>query len=107
MASQRADGFPYEIAFDQTFQILEGTLRAGSESSPLRGRLNGDQVSFTTQPKGSPGSMRHEFRGRVEKDTITGTVRIGEGAGVREAKWSARLVAPGELRRASDEIAGR
>jgi hypothetical protein len=98
---------PYELAFDQTFQILEGTLRAGNESAPLRGRLNGDQVTFTTQPKGSPGNMRHEFRGRVEKDTITGTVRIGEGAGVREAKWSARLVEPGELRRAGDEVAGR
>ena len=98
---------PYEIAFDQTFQILEGTLRAGSESAPLRGRLSGDQVTFTTQPKGSPGNMRHEFRGRVDKDTITGTVRIGEGAGVREAQWSARLVVPGELRRASDEVAGR
>jgi hypothetical protein len=98
---------PYQIVFDQSFQILEGTLKGGPESATLRGRLNGDQITFTTQPKGSPGSMRHEFRGRVERDTITGTVRIGEGAGVREAPWSARLAAPGELRRARDEVAER
>jgi hypothetical protein len=98
---------PYEIAFDQLFQILEGTMRAGSESTTLRGRLNGDQITFTTQPKGSPGNQRHEFRGRVNFDTIEGTVRIGEGTAVREAKWTARLTALGELRRAKDEVSER
>src|SRR3954462_15779525 len=53
---------PVEIAFDQSFQIVEGTLRAGSESAPLRGRLHCDQVSFITQPKGSAGGLRHEFK---------------------------------------------
>jgi hypothetical protein len=96
---------PYEIVFDQLFQILEGTLRAGSESAQLRGRLNGEQVTFSTQPKGSPGGQRHEFTGRVDGDKMEGTVRIGEGQGAREAKWSAKLVARGELRRASDEAA--
>jgi hypothetical protein len=98
---------PYQIVFDQSFQILEGTLKGGPESATLRGRLNGDQITFTTQPKGSPGNLRHEFRGRVERDTITGTVRIGEGAGVREAPWSAQLATRGELRRARDEVAER
>jgi hypothetical protein len=95
---------PYEIAFDQLFQILEGTVRAGSDSVPLRGRVtNGDQITFTTQPKGSPGGQRHEFTGRVSGDTIQGTVRIGEGTTVRQANWSAKLTAPAALRRAADE----
>jgi hypothetical protein len=95
---------PYEIAFDQLFQILEGTVRAGSDSAPLRGRVtNGDQITFTTQPKGSPGGQRHEFNGRVSGDTIQGTVRIGEGATARQANWSAKLTAPAALRRAADE----
>ena len=94
-----------EITFDQLFQILEGSVRFGTASTQLRGRVNGEQVTFTTQPKGSPGGQRHEFTGRVSGDTMQGTVRIGEGSAVRQANWSAKLAARGELRRAADERA--
>ncbi|HYC46585.1 MAG TPA: class I SAM-dependent methyltransferase [Burkholderiales bacterium] len=93
----------YELAFDQSFQILEGTLRAGGASTRVFGRVNGDQVTFATLPKGSPGGLRHEFSGRVVGDTIEGTVRLGEGAAARQAPFTAKLTARGELRRASDE----
>ena len=96
---------PYEIVFEQLFQILDGTLRAGADSAQLRGRVNGEQVSFTAQPKGSPGGQRHEFTGRVNGDRMEGTVRIGEGQGARQASWSAKLVARAELKRGSDEVA--
>jgi hypothetical protein len=95
---------PLELAFVQSFQMLEGSLRAGGENVLLRGRISdGDRITFTTQPKGSPGGQRHEFTGRVSGDTIAGTVRIGEGNAVRQASWSAKLVTRGELERASDE----
>ena len=92
-----------EIAFDQLFQILEGTVRVANNTAQLRGRVNGEQLTFTTPPKGSPGGQRHEFTGQVSGDTIKGTVRIGEGANVRQANWTAKLVARGEPRRAADE----
>ena len=95
---------PYELAFDQSFQILEGTLRSGADSAPIRGRLNGENISFITQPKGSPGGQRHEFKGKVSGDSIDGTVRIGEGTAAREAKWSATIATRGELKKASDDI---
>ena len=98
---------PYEIAFDQSFQILEGTMRGGAETATLRGRLRGDEITFTTQPKGSPGNLRHDFSGKVSGDTMSGTVKIGEGASARQANWTAKLVARGEMRRAKDEIAER
>jgi hypothetical protein len=60
-----------------------------------------------TQPKDSPGKERHEFRGRIAGDTIEGTVRIGEGPKARESKFTARVTARGELRRAADELASR
>ena len=95
---------PYEIAFDQLFQILEGELRAGANNVQLRGRVvNGDQINFTTQAKGSPGGQRHEFNGRVSGETIQGTVRIGEGPGARQANWTAKLAKRGELQRPADE----
>jgi hypothetical protein len=96
----------YEIAFDQLFQTLDGTLRGGADSVTLRGKLKGDQITFTTLPKGSPGNQRHEFTGKVSGDTMTGTVRIGEGAAARETNWSAKLGARGEMRHAKDESEG-
>jgi hypothetical protein len=81
---------PYMIMFDQTFQMLQGTLSAGSEISALSGRVNGDQVSFTTQPTGSPGGQSHEFKGRISGGTITGTVRVGAGEAAREERWNAK-----------------
>ena len=96
----------YELAFDQLFQILEGSLRAGSESTPLRGRVNGNDVTFATQPKGSPGGQRHEFSGTLKGDTLEGTVRIGEGAAARQVPFSAKLTQRAELRRAADEGSG-
>jgi hypothetical protein len=99
---------PLELAFEQLFQILDGTLRVGSTTSQLRGRVsNGDQITFATQPKDSPGKERHEFRGRIAGDTIEGTVRIGEGPKAREGKFTARVTARGEMRRPADELAQR
>jgi hypothetical protein len=98
---------PLELAFDQSFQIIEGTMRSGSDSTAIRGRLNGETISFITQPKGSPGGQRHEFRGRVNGDSIDGTVKIGEGNAAREAKWTAKLAARGELKRGGDDVEER
>ena len=97
---------PYEVTFDQFFQMLEGSVRAGSSNAQLRGRVvNGEQVNFVTPAKGSPGNLRHEFNGRVSGDTIQGTVRIGEGPSARQANWSAKVTQRAELRRAADERA--
>ena len=94
---------PMEVAFDQFFQILEGNVRAGNNNVALRGRMNGEALSFVTQPKGSPGGQRHEFSGRVAGDSMQGTVRIGEGPGAKQANWTAKLAQRGELRRAADD----
>ena len=82
--------------------------RAARKAPLVRGRVsNGNQIAFATQPKDSPGGLRHDFRGTIKGDTIEGTVRIGEGAAAREAPWSAKLTQRGELRRAADEVAER
>jgi hypothetical protein len=98
---------PYDLAFEQAFQVLEGNMRSGKDSTLVRGRLLGDQITFIAQPKGSPGNQRHEFKGRVNGDTIEGTVRIGEGNAVREAKWTAKLVERGAMQRAPDDAEGQ
>ena len=99
---------PVELAFEQTFQTVEGSMRWGNESVGVRGKLSGEEITFATLlAKGSPGAQKHEFKGRVNGDTMSGTVRIGEGAGQRQANWTAKLTARGEMRRAEDDIAAR
>lgn len=95
-----------ELSFEQTFQGIEGTLRWGNESTAVRGRLDGEAISFFTNvARGSPGGQRYVFKGRVSDDTMSGTVHIGEGPGARQASWTAKLTARAEMRGASDDVA--
>ena len=36
-----------ELNLKQTFQMISGTLRNGNVTTPISGKLNGDQISFT------------------------------------------------------------
>jgi len=36
-----------ELSIKQTFQMISGTLKSGSGSSQISGKLNGDQISFS------------------------------------------------------------
>jgi hypothetical protein len=62
-----------ELSIKQTFQMISGTLKSGSNSSQISGKLNGDQISFTA------GGT--QYTGRVNGNSMEGT------AG--GAKWSA------------------
>ena len=62
-----------ELSIKQTFQMISGTLNQGGKSTPISGKLNGDQISFT-----AGGS---QYSGRVNGNSMEGT------AG--GAKWSA------------------
>jgi SAM-dependent methyltransferase len=96
----------YEFDIEQFFQMIDGPLRvtgtagAGGE---LRGKVVGEQLSFTVTSKGAQKIERHEFQGRIDGETITGTVRIGEGAAQRQAAWTAKRTKRGALVKADDE----
>jgi SAM-dependent methyltransferase len=65
-----------ELNLKQTFQMISGTLRNGNVTTPISGKLNGDQISFTA------GAA--QYIGRVNGNAIEGTVKGGS-----EGKWSA------------------
>jgi hypothetical protein len=57
-----------ELTFKQEYQKVSGTLKSGNVSAPIaRGSLRGDQISFT--------AAGAEYRGRVNANTIDGTVK--------------------------------
>jgi Methyltransferase domain len=58
-----------ELNLKQTFQMVSGTLKSGNVTTPISGKLNGDQISFTA------GSA--QYSGQVNGNTIDGTVKGG------------------------------
>ena len=67
-----------ELALDQSFQMVSGTLKSGSSSTPIaNGRLRGDQISFDA------GSG--QYAGRVSGNSIQGTATSGG----RSSSWKA------------------
>jgi precorrin-6B methylase 2 len=65
-----------ELNLKQTFQMISGTLRNGNVTTPISGKLNGDQISFTA------GAA--QYTGRVNGNAIEGTVKGGS-----DSKWTA------------------
>ncbi|HWH78216.1 MAG TPA: class I SAM-dependent methyltransferase [Candidatus Binatus sp.] len=51
-----------ELTIKQTFQMISGTIKNGSNSSPISGKMNGDQISF------SAGNT--QYTGRVSGNTM-------------------------------------
>jgi SAM-dependent methyltransferase len=98
---------PYEFDMEQFFQNIDGDARAGGINGEMRGKMTGEQIRFSLTGKGGQKIERHEFQGQLAGETITGTVRIGDGAAARQAAWTAKRIKRGELVRAQDEPAGK
>ena len=100
---------PYEFEMEQFFQNIDGDAVAGAARGEMRGKMTGEQVKFSLTSKAGQNGQRmdrHEFAGQLVGDSITGTVRIGEGATARQAAWSAKRIKRGALARAQDEPTG-
>ena len=83
---QGRESVAYEFSFDQEFQFVEGTARAGKREGRVpEFRAAGDRIEFTTRI----GAQDHRFAGTVRGDRIEGTVTIGRGAA---RPWTASLV---------------
>jgi hypothetical protein len=63
-----------ELTIKQNFQMISGTLKNGNTATPINGKLNGEQISFTAE--------KTSYTGRVNGNSMEGTA---DGV-----KWSAR-----------------
>ncbi|MEX2129785.1 MAG: class I SAM-dependent methyltransferase [Xanthobacteraceae bacterium] len=66
-----------ELALEQKYQSVSGSLTADNVNAPVNGKLIGDQITFT--------AGRTVYIGRVGDNTIEGTARSGDS----ETKWQA------------------
>ena len=87
-----------DLDLSQRFQMLSGKARINDRAAQLQGaRVRGEEVTFWLTVGSGASAVRHEFNGRVQGDTITGTVRVHAGKKVDEAAFSAKRTAPGKL----------
>jgi len=66
-----------ELILRQEFQVITGTLGVDGKNIPITGKLKGDQISFKTDES--------EYSGRVNGNTISGTLKSKTGSGTWEA----------------------
>ena len=87
----------YQVAVDQTFQMLEGKPLVGGRSARFgNGRVRGEEVSFIMVVDIGGRAVRHNFRGRITGDAIKGRVTL-HGAEPAELEWSAVRTARGKM----------
>jgi SAM-dependent methyltransferase len=67
-----------ELSVKQTFQMISGTLKNGNVVSPIEGKLNGDQISFT--------AGNTQYSGRVNGNSIEGTAGGTKWTATRAAR---------------------
>jgi precorrin-6B methylase 2 len=68
-----------ELTLQQTFQMVSGTLNSNGNSTPVTGKLNGDEIQFTAGDA--------EYVGRISGETMSGKLKYGLG----NSNWSATL----------------
>ena len=100
-----------DLDFSQRYQMLNGTARINDKSAQIQGaRLRGEDVTFWLLLGSGPTAVRHEFVGRVQGDTINGTLRVHAGKKVDQALFTAKRVAPGKIDLGAEQattVAGR
>jgi hypothetical protein len=82
---------PYEVTLDQKFQVVSGAARAGGRTIKLQdARLNGEDLRFTFTADVNGAPVKHEFTGKVEGDSINGSVVMSGTRVQGQQEWNAR-----------------
>ena len=85
-----------ELALVQTFQMLDGSARAGGQPARIeRAKLEGDEILLMLVADVNGREVRQHLLGRITGDTIQGTARVG--ATTADAEWQATRVKRGKI----------
>jgi hypothetical protein len=87
----------WQFNFQQNFQLVHGTARAGKREVKLpQFRMAGEQFAFKVEVPAAGKPVTYQFRGWAKGDVIEGNVTVGDGSGQRVMPWRARQTARGE-----------
>ena len=89
----------WQFNFEQNFQLVHGTVRAGDREAKLpQIRLVGDAIAFKLDLPVGGKMVPHQFRGRIGGGAIDGEVTFGDGSGQHTVPWKAKQVERGEIK---------
>jgi hypothetical protein len=71
-----------ELTFQQTFQMLSGTLDSDGKSTPVTGKVTGEEIAFT--------AGNTEYTGHINGETISGSKIYG----TEHTSWTATREQP-------------
>ncbi len=78
---------PFGLIFEIDGEKLTGTVKRTAGDVPLKGTIKGADISFSYTVNYNGRDLPLHFTGKVDGDTISGTVSFGGNA---EDTWSAR-----------------
>jgi hypothetical protein len=87
MTSQGRQGpMTSTLTIDQDGNKFKGTLKGARGENPIEGTVDGNKISFTVERETPNGKMTMNYTGKVDGDSIKGTVKMGEN----EREWTAK-----------------
>lgn len=97
----------YQFNFEQNFQLVHGTVRAGDRDVKLpQIRLVGEAIAFKLDLPVGGKPMPHQFNGKISGGAIDGSVTFNDGSGQRTVPWKAKQIQRGELKLGSAGTSG-
>ncbi|MEQ1775335.1 MAG: methyltransferase domain-containing protein [Burkholderiales bacterium] len=80
----------YAVALNQTFQQVTGSANVNGRTSALQNiKLLGDEISFSFTADLGAGPVKHEFRGKVDGESVTGSAALSGSRTQGQYDWSA------------------
>jgi len=80
----------YGVTLSQTFQAVTGSATVNGRTVPLQNvRLLGDEISFALTADVGAGPVKHEFKGRVDGETISGSAALSGSRTQGQYDWNA------------------
>jgi hypothetical protein len=82
---------PMVITFVQKGEVLEAKMKSPMIGEEMKGtgKITGTEIEFTFTMQGPDGEMSIVHKGKVDGDTMKGTIAMGERG---EMEWTAKRV---------------
>jgi len=81
----------YELKLEQKYQAISGTVSVGGATTKItNARLRGEEIRFAFTVNIGGQAVRHEFNGRINGDSVTGSARLSGPRVQGQHDWHAQ-----------------
>ncbi len=84
---------PYTATLSQTFQMVSGNATVNGRTAPLQNvKLQGDELSFSFTADLGSGPVKHDFKGKVDGENLSGAATLSGSRSQGQYDWNAARV---------------